>query len=104
ERRGYGNFFVRLDRDVGSLEAGKLADLVVLPANPLETLRNTHAIEATMVNGRLYDNRMNEVGGPARKPFWFEGDAATNPAFSATVTEAALETYTGSSGHGHGHN
>jgi hypothetical protein len=45
---------------------------------------------------------MNAVGGKARQPFWFEGNAATNPAHSTTVTESALETYT--EGHGHTHN
>lgn len=50
-----GAIAIGLDGDLGSIEAGKLADLVILNANPLDDLRNTNTVEWVMKNGRLYD-------------------------------------------------
>jgi imidazolonepropionase-like amidohydrolase len=39
----------------GSIEPGKVADLVLLNANPLDDIHNTQKIEAVIANGRLFD-------------------------------------------------
>ena len=46
---------IGMDKDVGSLEVGKMADLLVLDRNPLLDIRNTNSISKVMVNGRLFD-------------------------------------------------
>jgi imidazolonepropionase-like amidohydrolase len=43
------------DKEWGTLEPGKRADLVLLGANPLQDIRNTTRIEAVMRNGRWLD-------------------------------------------------
>lgn len=70
-----GANYLGLGKEIGSLEVGKLADLIVMDKNPLEDIRNSESIIYTMVNGRLYDaETMNEIGNEPkeRDSFYWE--------------------------------
>ena len=63
------------NKDIGTLEKGKLADLVILSDNPLDDIRNTDKVEHVMLGGRLYEaETMNEVhtGNTKRLTYWWE--------------------------------
>ncbi len=46
--------FLGREKEIGSVEKGKLADLVLLDANPLENISNTKKIHAVIANGKVY--------------------------------------------------
>ena len=65
--------YVGLDQHIGSIEVGKLADLVVVDGDPLKNIRDTDKVSYTMINGRLFDAAtMQEVGKKPRAKLYFE--------------------------------
>jgi imidazolonepropionase-like amidohydrolase len=69
-----GAHYLGMDRDIGSLEPGKLADFAVIAGNPMVDIRSTEKVQYTVVNGRIFDAAtMNELGHRPRargSMFW----------------------------------
>jgi len=73
-----GADYLGMDDEIGSLEKGKLADLIIMDKNPLKNIQHTNTISYTMINGRLYDtSTMNEIGNYNKKRssfYWESGN------------------------------
>ncbi len=73
---------IGLEQDLGSIEPGKLADLVILDRNPLDDIRNSTAIRYVMRGGKLYDGDILDEIAPNTKPLpkpWWRDSAPPKP-------------------------
>ena len=81
-----GAKIIGFDQDLGSLEVGKLADLVVLVKNPLLDIRNTNTVRYVMKNGELYEGDTLDQIWPGEKKlpkFWWWEAGPKGPATPA---------------------
>ena len=59
---------IGLSTDIGSIETGKLADILVFDRSPMDSLRNTSSLRYVMKDGRLYDATTLDEIWPRQRP------------------------------------
>lgn len=75
----HGAYFLGAEHDLGTLEEGKLADLLVLNSNPLDDIENTLDLRYVMKGGILYESATLDEIWPEDRPYggypWLDTDA-----------------------------
>ena len=75
----FGANGIGLENEIGSLEPGKLADLLIMSRNPLDDLRNTISVEQVMMNGRLFEAETLDEVWPRQRTLGYRGFVDDEP-------------------------
>lgn len=76
----HGAKAIGLERDLGTIEVGKLADFVIMDKDPLQNIRNSNSVSYIMKNGRLYNANTLDQVLPIKKElgtFWWQKTGPT---------------------------
>ena len=79
-----------MGKQLGSIEAGKLADMMIIDGDVLTDIRRSEYVSYTVINGRIYDAAtMNELGSKTKRPaFFFENN---NKLFMPEATQQSIQ-------------
>jgi imidazolonepropionase-like amidohydrolase len=81
--------FVRQDKELGTVEPGKLADLIILAKNPLENVRNIRTLETVIQHGKVQDRTLRpEYRNPIPRPYQRVNSTLPQPRLSSVEPSA----------------